>query len=107
MKTTFAKFTATALAAVLAAGLLGSTAAQARGHGGYHGYHGGYRHHHGNNGAALAVGLGILGIAILAGQSHERDRDRYEDRRYYTDAPPPPPPDDRYDDRRGYEDDDE
>ena len=70
------------ICAVLALTLLGSTAAEARGWGGgYRGYH------HGNSGAALGIGLGILALGIIAAESshhHDRyyaDRDReYRDR---------------------------
>lgn len=41
-----------------------------------------YRHHRGDNDAALAIGAGIVGLAIGAAIASDR-RDRYYDDRYY------------------------
>jgi hypothetical protein len=69
------------IAATLALTMLGSTAAMAHDYRGY-GYHG-YRHHkhHDNLGPAIAVGLGVAALAIIA--SSQSDHDRYERRGYY------------------------
>lgn len=65
------------LCAALALTLLGTTAASARGwdHGGYRGR---------GDGAAIAFGLGILTLGIIAAES-AHDRDRYRDRDGYYD----------------------
>lgn len=69
------------IATTVALTMLGSTAAMA------HDYRGqrynGYRHHkhHSDIGPAIAVGLGVAALAMIA-TSHS-DRDRYERRGYY------------------------
>src|ERR1700747_2969178 len=70
------------LAASLALSLLGTTAASADG------WNGGGRHHghffgHGSGGVALGIGLGILGLGLLASESHRH----YYDDGYYGGAP--------------------
>jgi len=80
------------LATTLAASALAATAAPATARD----Y---YRHH--DNGAGVAIGAGIVGLAlgaVIASNHNDRYRDRYDDRRYrsydnrvYRD--------DRYDDR--------
>jgi hypothetical protein len=77
------------VSAALALSLIGSTAAVADPYG--HGRWGGYSHQdrgdfrRGDNGAGLAIGLGVgllaLG-AIAASQHHERDYNRYDNRGY-------------------------
>jgi len=77
-----------------------------RGYGGYRGYYGYrgtrgypgyYRYGHYNDDAALALGVGIIGVAIgaaLASDRHDRYDERYDDGAY----------DDRYYDDRYYDD---
>ncbi|MEI9995378.1 MAG: hypothetical protein WDM91_12340 [Rhizomicrobium sp.] len=67
------------ICAVLALSLLGTTAAEARGWGGYHGHY----HHGGRGDVALGFGLGFLALGILAAESahhdrYDRDRDYYD-----------------------------
>ena len=64
------------IAATIAITLLGSTAAMADGYRGHRGYG-----HHDNAGPAIAVGLGIAALAIIA--TSQYDRDRYRARGYY------------------------
>jgi len=70
---------------VLLAGAMGATvmatAAPAQAHGWYRGG--------GGNGAAVAVGAGILGLAVGAAIASDRPRGYVVEERY---APPPPPP---------------
>jgi hypothetical protein len=73
--------------AALALTLIGSTAAVAdpygRGNwgGGYSRQdRGDYRH--GDNGAGLAVGLGLFALAAIASQHNDRDYNRYDNRSY-------------------------
>jgi hypothetical protein len=76
--------------AALALSLIGSTAAVAQPYGRSGGW-GGYSHQdrgdyrRGDNGAGLAIGLGV-GLfalaAIAASQHHDRDYDRYDNRGY-------------------------
>jgi hypothetical protein len=66
--------------AVLAAALVASTgvaAAPAEARDRY------YRHHRGDNDAAIAIGAGLVGLAIGAAIASDNDRDRYYDDRYY------------------------
>jgi hypothetical protein len=51
-------------------------------HGGGYGYRGGYRGYRGGNGAGLAVGAGILGLAVGAAIASNNRGDRYYDRGY-------------------------
>jgi hypothetical protein len=94
------------ICAVLALTLLGSTAAEARDWGGWHGgggrWHGGW-HHHGNADWAVGLGLGLFALGVIgaATSAHERDqyyrdRDAY-DRNYGYGGP-------GYDDRGAYDD---
>lgn len=70
----FAKLKSAALASALAAGLLAAPAAQARDR----------WHDRGDDDAALAIGAGIIGLAIGAAIASDNDDDRYyRDRRYY------------------------
>lgn len=81
-------FTKATLATALAASALaGSSPAMARG------YYGGWGHrHHGGDDAAIAVGAGIVGLALGAiiassNDNHRRVRDGgYYDDRYYNDT---------------------
>jgi hypothetical protein len=66
------------LAAVLTASV-GLAAAPAEARGGYY-----YRHHGGGDDAAIAVGAGILGLAV--GAAIASDHDRRYDRYYYRDG---------------------
>jgi|GEM_PF-4682447 len=77
------------LSIILATALAGGTAAYAgpHGHGGYHGHPGYHHRHHGDDGAAIAAGLGALALfAIIASQ----------DRQDNPPPPPPPPPENAY-----------
>lgn len=94
------------LCATLALSLMGATAASARpwnsghhadnrshyshsyGHGDRYGWRG--ERHHGNDGAAAVLGIG-LGLFALAAIASSND-DRYYGDRYYGPPPPPPPP---------------
>ncbi len=77
------------LATALAASALTSVSpAMARGYGGWGN---GYRHHrhHGGDDAAIAIGAGIVGLAIgamVAAGSHDRNNARYRDRDYRNDG---------------------
>lgn len=90
------------ISVALALSLLGSTAAMAdgwRGHGPRSHYGWSHGHYHrGNNNAAAAIGLGILGLGALAiiSQQNARDRDAYYDRYDDRYAPPPAAYDDGY-----------
>lgn len=67
------------------------------GYRGARGYPGYYRYGYHNDDAALALGAGIIGVAIgaaLVSDRHDRYDDRYDDRAY----------DDRYYDDRYYDD---
>lgn len=76
MKALFGK---AVLAATLAASALTFAApAQARD---------GYRHRGGGDDAAIAIGAGIIGLAIGAAIASDHD-DRYDDRGYYYDSYP-------------------
>jgi hypothetical protein len=61
--------------------------ARHRGYGGYYGYgypaYYGYGYHGGD--AALAIGAGLLGVAIGSAIASDRDDHYYEDERYYED----------------------
>ena len=70
------------IAATVALTLLGSTAAMARDYHGHDRYDGYNRHHHSDAGPAIAVGLGIAALALIA--SSHSDHDRYEQRGYYS-----------------------
>lgn len=49
----------------------------------------GYRHHRGGgDGAAIAIGAGIIGLAVGAAIASDRNDDRYYDRGYYYDSYP-------------------
>jgi hypothetical protein len=75
MKTLIGK---AALAATLAAStLVVSAPAEARGY-----------HHRGGGDAAIAIGAGIIGLAIGAAIASDNDDDRYYDRGYYHDGYP-------------------
>lgn len=72
------------IAATVALTMLGSTAAMAhdyRGHRGHDRYDHYSRHHHSDVGPAIAVGLGVAALAIIA--SSQSDHHRYERRSYY------------------------
>lgn len=71
------------IAATIALSLLGSTAAMADGWRGGDRYdgRGSDRHGHDNAGAAIALGVGIAALAILASQHSHHDR--YDDRSGY------------------------
>ena len=80
------------VSATLALSLLGGTAASAQdyryGYGDpdYHrGYDdGSYRHHHRNDGAAIAAGIGLVAlVAILASQQHHYHDGWYGDGRWH------------------------
>jgi hypothetical protein len=92
------------LALALAATLLGSTAASARGWSGHHSYshgsYGHYGHHYGHGDAAAAIGLGIFALGALAILSSQ-NADRYDAPVYERGYGPPPgygapPPPDAY-----------
>ena len=66
-----------AFCVALALALFGTTAASA--HGWYSGGFGGdYRYHHGGDGAALGIGLGLLTLGVIAAESG-RHQYRYGD----------------------------
>ena len=70
----FKNFTKAAVIASLAAASLGfATSAEARDH---------YRHR-GGDGAAIAIGAGVLGLAVGAAIASDHGDRRYRDRRYY------------------------
>lgn len=74
------------IAATVALTMLGSTAAMAHDYRGYRG-HDRYdrysrHHHHSDVGPAIAVGLGVAALAIIA--SSQSDHHRYERRGYYS-----------------------
>lgn len=71
---------------VLLAGALGATALAAAAPAEAHGWYRGGR----GNGAAVAVGAGILGLAVGAAIASDRPRGYVVERDYV--APPPPPP---------------
>ncbi len=75
----FAKLKSVALASALAAGILAAPAAEARDR---------WRDH-GDDDAAIAIGAGIIGLAIGAAIASDNDDDRYYRDRYYYDRPVP------------------
>lgn len=48
----------------------------------------GYRHRGGGDDAAIAIGAGIIGLAIGAAIASDHNDDRYDDRDYYYDSYP-------------------
>ena len=75
------------ISAALALTLIGSTAAVADPYGHRGGWGGGRGHYdrgyrHGDNGAGLAIGLGVGLFALAAIAASQHDEDRYDNRAY-------------------------